>query len=481
MIGKYTIEIGWKEFLAGMTSSSETEDGGFSPETNAVNITSDQTHLGVLYASADIIDKSTGLSGNIIASCSDSDQGIGVNRYVLTDSGKFNEVNSSGTITNRQTGIKTYQYPYSDMAVYRNELYSTSLTDITKASGATLGTFSETWGSATSGIGALTTGLPHPMVVYEDNLWVGDGNKLHRWDGTTGTSGYLTLRSDAIIQTLAVDPSTGKMVISTTSGLNYSDTKNTPNAVYTYNGATGSLKPDKVCYVDDMITAMYPFGGTLFVFYGNSIGYWNGGGISFLRKLKGVTLDGDSLVYKQKVTNIGKVLMVADGLNILCLEESLPGKKIWYYVTQQNAALNTYLGVIFNMGNNVLGISYTASGPSGKFCIFNRSARTAGTLNFYSKKYKFQRPIYVREIHIEYYDQVSASATTGVITLIDQNFTNVATPSLTNDGTSSTFEITRTITSSKKFRTLQMNYSNSSYTSTVAGIRRFLINYDVVE
>ena len=56
MTGKYTIEIGTKEFLEGMTSSPETEDGGFSPQSSGLNIISNATRAGVLYAPADLTD-----------------------------------------------------------------------------------------------------------------------------------------------------------------------------------------------------------------------------------------------------------------------------------------------------------------------------------------------------------------------------------------------------------------------------------------
>lgn len=482
MIGKYNIEIGFKEFLDGITSSPETEDGGFSPETSAVNITSSQTTLGVLYAPADVTDKSTSLNGNIIAAVSDPDSGVGVNKYILTSTGRFISADSSSVLTVRRTsgGSKTYSFPNSDIAVYKNGLYATSSNDITLATGANLvSTFDETWWTTTKTKSALTTGVRHPILVYEDSIWFGDGNLLHKWDGTTATSGFLTLNTGVVIIALGVDPGTGKMLIAATEGANGSDTLPRQCKIYVWDGF--SAKPSRAVIVDDMVTEIYPLGGITYMFYGQNVGYWNGSGITFLRKLKSVTLSGTSLVYKHRVTNIGKTLMIADGINVLCLEETLPGQKRWYVNVQQNASFNNYLDAIFNMGSNILGIGYDSNGSTPQFCIFDRSARTTGGMNFYSKKYKFPRPIYVREIHIEYLDQVAASATTGTIILRDQSFNNVATPVLTNDNTSAVYEITRTITSNKKFRTLQLNYSNAGYTSTVAGIRRIVINYDVVE
>lgn len=482
MIGKYNLEISAKEFLDGMTSSSETDDGGFSPETSAVSITSDQTHLGVLYAPADIVDKSTSLNGNIIAAVSDPDSGVGVNKYILTATGRFISADSSSVLTVRRTsaGAKTYSFPNSDIAVYKNALYATSQNDVTKSTGANLAsTFDESWWDTTITLNALTTGIRHPLLVYEDYLWIGNGNQLHRTDGTTGTEGFLTLTTGLVIIALGVDPGTGKMLISATEGANGSDALPRQCKIYVWDGF--SAKPSRAVVVDDMVTEIYSLGGVTYMFYGQNIGYWNGSGITFLRKLANVTLSGTSLVYKHRVTNIGKTLFIADGVDIIAFEETMPGQKRWYVNQRVYASFNSYVDAIFNMGSNVLGIGYDSNGSTPQFYVFDRSARTTGLLNFYSKKYKFPRPISVRELHIEYYDQVAAAATTGVVTFRDQNLTAIATPSLANDSSSATYEITRTITSSKKFRTFQLKYTNSGLTSVIAGIRRIIVNYDVVE
>lgn len=482
MIGKYTLEIGWKEFLDGMTSSPETEDGGFSPQSANTNITSTQDRLGLLYASANLVDKSTSLNGNIIAAVSDPDSGIGISKYILTSTGRFISADSSSVLTVRRTsaGAKTYSFPNSDIVVYKNALYATSSNDITKATGANLATtFDESWWDTTEAESALSTGVRHPMIVYEDSLWIGDGNLLHKYDGSISTSGFLTLNTGLVIIALGIDPSTGKMLISASEGANGSDTLPRQCKIYVWDGF--SQKPSRAVIVDDMVTEIYPLGGVVYMFYGQNIGYWNGSGITFLRRLKSAGLSGTELVYKHRVTNIGKTMYVADGRNVFAMEDTIPGKRAWYIAHNVNSSFNTYLDAIFSMGNNVLGIAYDSNGSTPQFHTFDRSAITTGSFNFYSKKYKFPRPIYVREFHIEYYDSVAASATSGVATLYDQNFSAIATPALTNDSTSATYSITRPINSSKKIRTLQLYYTNSSYSSVIAGIRRFVITYDVVE
>lgn len=481
MTGKYTIEIGTKEFLEGMTSSPETEDGGFSPQSSNLNLNATPITTGVLYSAASIVDKSTNLNGNIIATCSDPDSGIGTFRYLLTSTGRFISCDSNSDLTVRQTGASTYQSYFSDMTVYRNELYATSLTNITKASGATLGTISETWGSATSGIGALTTSRPHPLLVYQDNLFIGDDNKVHRWDGlnTTGTPGYLKLNTGVIVQAMSIDPGTGLMMISTTDGINASDTAPRQGKVYLWNGSDAT--PQKEVFVDDMVTSMHVIGGTVFMCYGQNIGYWNGAGITFLRKLKRVLLNNDYLVFKHKITNIGKTLYIADGIDIIAFDEMVSGKKRWYVAKTVSESFYNYISAVFYVGDNKIGIGYDSSGSAPKFATFDRTSLTTGGFNFYSRKYTFPRPIYIRELHIEYLDAVATTATSGVVTFYDQNLSVIVGPTLTNDSTSSTYSITRPLNYKNKIRTLQMFYTNSSYTSIIAGIRRFVISYDVAE
>jgi hypothetical protein len=102
MIGKYTLEIGAKEFLDGMTSSPETDDGGFSPQSSGVNIISNATTTGVLYSAADITDKTGSLNGYIIASCEDSGSSNSKQRIFVTSTGYVYYVDNTYAITNVQ-------------------------------------------------------------------------------------------------------------------------------------------------------------------------------------------------------------------------------------------------------------------------------------------------------------------------------------------------------------------------------------------
>lgn len=482
MIGKYTLEIGTKEFLDGMTSSPETEDGGFSPQTSGINVISNATTTGVLYAPADITDKTGSLNGYIIASCEDSATTNTKQRIFVTSTGYVYYVDNTYAITNTVSDAgRTYSSTNTDIISYKNKIYVTSQTDIMLLTTVTTpyDTKDATWWSTTKAQGAMATFTKHPMVVYEDILWIADGNKLHKWDDSTLTNGFITLPTDQQIYAMAVDPSTGLLMISVSLGENANNNLPKNGRILYFDGYSSKVR--RTVPVDSLVTAMYPMGGNMFMFYGRNFGYWTGSGVSFLRKLKRVTEDVHLLVTKHKITNIGNILYFADGFDIIAYGETTAGNKKFFIAKQVGEETTSYLRyAIFNCGNNYLGIGYGAS-STAKFAVYDVTARTTGGFNFYSKKYKFPRPIYIREFHIEYLDQLAASGTTGVVTIYDQDFSTIAAPSLTNDSTSGVYSITRPINSNKKIRSLQLYYTNSSYTSTIAGIRRFTISYDVVE
>jgi len=193
----------------------------------------------------------------------------------------------------------------------------------------------------------------HPEIVYENNLFYGDKNLLLRQTGVAAAPAtILTLSSDQNIVALGIDPGTGKMLISTTTQLNVSDTVPTTNRVYYYDGL--SNKADKVNFVDDMITAFYPNGNDVYITYGTNLGYWNGSGIMFLRRLS-ITRSPDTLAYLQHLTNIESTLYVIEGTKILAHGPVVQGgNKVFYYAYNNTASLTH----ICNFGSGKLALAY---------------------------------------------------------------------------------------------------------------------------
>lgn len=488
MIGNKQFEIDATEFIKGMSTSPNTNDGGFSNETIAINPIAS---VGAMYGGSAITDRSTNtINGNIIMTSGDATY-TGAQKFLGTDTGYFYSVDSSYSPTARQSAVAgTYVSGYSDMVqfAYGGNAYTfvSTTTDIVRMTGSTLTGLDATWWTSTLGMTALgvnpiggATGVTtaHPLLVFEDALWIGDFNKLHKWDGTTASYGFLTLPQDQTIVALGIDPNTGKMLISTTQGANASDTVPKICKILVWDGFSTRVLRSVV--VDDMVTAIYPVGGTVYMPYGVNLGYWNGSGVTFLRKLKNASLDSNLLVYKPKITNIGNTLYVMDGTQILAYGQIQAGENKFYYANKATGATLTYLTALFNLGSNQLGMGYY-DGTNKILASYDIYSTTIinNIKYFYSSNYNFLRRVQVRQIIVEYVDAIAASGSGGVLTLIDQTGTEYTCSSLTNTKTASVKEITCQPPAINPASTyIQLKYEPVS----AKGVRRFIVSYDYIE
>lgn len=485
MIGKNTLEIGAEDFVLGMTTSPDTQDGGFSNESTQINI---QVAPGVLHSGGQIANRYEYFNGDIIATCGDAkNSGIGNDKIFVSDTAYFYTYDGT-TTTQRQTGVKTYIGATTDIIQYKTDTFCTSDQNIARLIQTNLSQPDanwESWWTITQGKTALLQGFRHPMVIFEDSLWIADGRYLHKWDGTTATHGFLTLSSEQSIVSLCVDPSSGKMLIGTNEAWNAASTKPAISKVLTFNGY--SNKPDRAVIVDDMVTAMYPLGGIVYMCYGNKLGYWVSTGIAYLRTLKYVTYDADYLVYKHQITNIGNTLYVADTTYILAYGEVLPGKKVFYYTANPTHYIQggyisalCFLRGISAASTRELGIFGRNSSSTYLLAQTINSTTTLTNGAFYSKRYKFQRPIQIRGLYVEYGGGVANNLTPGACYFVDtKTGGDVSIGSLLNDTGVTAYDIYTKHNGNKKVRTLQFKYTFNG--NSMPGIKRFIIDYDVVE
>ena len=478
MIGKNQLVIDAKDWVRGISSSAEMTDGGFSPETVAVNLI---TPIGTIHHPASLVDSDTDvrLTREIIASSPDDDSFLGYERKMVTTDGKYYRYNGTKIPETalRTDGTNTYSSGFTDMITFAGETYITTKEKLVRWD-ETGATFNASFASFTS------TTYPHPAITYENNAYYGDGNLLKIQSSAGGAlSTVLTLSSDQIIVALGIDPNSGLMLISTSDSLNSSDTISSINRIHWYDG--NSAKSSKVAIVDDLVIAFEPVGATVFVFYGNNMGYLNGSGISFLRKLNNVSLSSAELPFKHKVTHIGSTLYVVDGLSILAFGEVGRGNRVFYYAVYNTVNSNKPTA-LFNVGNNKLVISFA----SAKFYTCDTtSVSTTGTLALYSLKYNFPRPVFLRSISIEYSDAVVSNdnnrtiyyktedAQSGFLLLFKQNQTT--STSLKNQTGASIYFQDKIIGFTKnKVMTLQLKYVADT---TNTGVKRIIVYYDVAE
>ncbi len=473
MIGKHQLVIDASEWTRGMSSGPNVSDGGFSPETDGVNLA---TSPGAIYASAQAVDSDTDtrLTGNIIASSPDMAL-VGVdNRLLVADNDTYYRYNGTKIIAAAYTGgtASTLAAGFSDIITYRGEAYVSAKERIKR------------WqnNNTITDLGSFTTStVPHPMLVYENNFYAGDANLLLQATAVnTMPTTILTLDANQIIMALGIDPGTGLMLISTVSTSDTSDTLPTISRLLWYDG--NSLKVVKSVIVEDTILGFHTNGGTTFVGYGKNLGYINGSGISFLRKLKNVTNVQAELPYKHHFASIANVLYVLDGLQILAYGEIQAGRKIFYYCFKNNANSNkpTFLA---HGGSGKLIYGYATT----KFFSFDTtSVSTTNTMSFFTNAYDFPRPVFLRSVYLEYDDAVpnndnnrglaflNEAQGLGYVPLIIQG--GIA---LKNASGASVYFLENIIGFTKsKVRFVQFRYNTDT---TNLGLLRIILYYDIAE
>lgn len=491
MIGKNHIEIGPVEFVKGMSTSANLSDGGFSSESININPIA---YPGQIWSSGAVTDASTNLVGEIIASCPAIDTG---NTRVFVDTSKKYYTFDGSTLTLQATdgSSNTYTNSKTDMVSWLGSFYYTSTTtDITRWDGTS--SLTTAYWTSTLSQSALQSsrGEPHPLLTYSNALWVGDRNALHQIKSDSTVSlGKLILGKDAtgtlandlteeIIMALGIDPASGKMLISTTSSANLSGVKPTNYTLYLYDGA--SVKPSRIIPVDDLITAFYNVGSTVFCVYGKNLGYFNGSGITFLRKLSNITYTSTSLIYKHRITAIGNTLYVVDGKNIIAYGEIEGGKPKVFYCPLQNPVNTNAFSLIASAGENKLCMAFATS-KLYTFSTTSTSNFISTGATFYTNKINFPRPVRPRFIRL-FFDKDLTLVT-------DSQYGQLSLATDNQDFGTDTFSFSST-TANKKFvdvpvepdedtNTVQLKLSMLATTSVnnTYGLRKMVLFYDVVE
>lgn len=457
-IGQKQIEITPEELVMGMTTGNNLSDGGFSDQSYGINT---EVEPGVLSFVTTPTEPSTSPVGHIIASTPNDTTKTAVDKYFLghddsSGDGTYYEWNGSAIALIRTDSTNNYASGKNDLITYRNEIYGTSNEAIVRwtADNATFDVAFQAFND---------TSAPHPALVYENNAFYADGNQL--WRQTTASTVptvIMTLIEGTVMTALSIDPGSGLMLIATSSSNNTSDTVPTINKVLYYDGF--SNKPRKAVIVDDMVTSFYGVGSTVYVVYGQNLGYWNGSGTRFLRKLN-VSFSNESLVYKSNITNIGSTLYVAEGRFIMAFGDIVGGASASFRYVYRSPADD--ISLITNLGQNVLGI-----GTFTNESFLTLDLDTLGINGtFWSKRYTFPKDITFNQITIEYFTAMASDNTAvGHVDLIQEGATTLSLPMLNTVSGKKIGTITYpTITT----RTIQMNYTPVDSTQ----IRRITLYY----
>lgn len=426
-----------------MSSSDDIADGGFSSLTDAVN---PLFSPGALFQTNQPVDKSSGLGGEMIASCEDP-TGNYQRLYVSSSppNGRYWSMDASFNLTQRGSTDSTNQYIQgkTDMIAYAGEAYITTNSKLVRWSSiGSSNTFD------TSFLSFNNAFAPHPALVFNGFAYYGDGNVLFRQSGAGVTPvAFLTLATGVIIVALGIDPGSGNILLSLIGQPNLSDTINSGASVAFYDGFSSQVL--RYVQVDDMVTAFAPTEGSLYAAYGQSFGIWNGSGITFLRRMK-VSFDNTELMYKHHFTSIGSTLYIIEKSRVIAYGPvRQKGDNVFYPVLNilDGSSNPINLTNIASVGTNDISVSYFTA----KFVIWD-SFNTSGTsnpLNMYSNSYDFDDEVWIRRIRVVYTNNVANNVSPGNITLLNESGV------ITNGGTGAgVYSLLNTIGSGVAFKDL---------------------------
>lgn len=455
-LGKKIIEWGPEDMMRGVSTSDEMSDGGFSPRTDQVQLINE---AGVCYFPAPPTDKSTNATGDMIASAEDQ-SGSYARLFVSADAsqdGQFYSIDSSGTLTARGSEDTSHNYiaGRTDFIGYQGEAYATTDTTIVQWSGiGGANTFNTSFFTFNDSF------APHPALVFEDNAFYGDGNRLLRQTSAGGTPAtILTLPTGFVITALGIDPGSGKMLIGIVNQYNVSATINSQARVSFYDGF--SPKVLRTVLMDDMVTAFPTTEGQLYIMYGRNLGYWNGAGATFLRKLD-ITFDNAVLAYKHHFTSIGATLYMIQKRQILAhgpLQTN--GSKVFYpvyynYVNSNNLTNIAYIGTLASTTAQGISIAFN----SAKFYTLDiNSSADSGTVTLYSNVYHFDGSgdasvnfgVWVRRIVLYWKNQITNNVDVGSI-----RFLNEQGQVVTSIGQSGLFDLQNTTGAANAFTVIDI-------------------------
>lgn len=473
MVGKHQIQLGAEQFISGMSSSDFATDGALGTSSTGLN---PFVQPGVMYGLANGTDVSTNVSGNLIASTEDSQAVSPLNRYFIDDaSGAANYYSFNGTsFTKQKTGSATFISGKSDLISFDSLFFATTATTLVSWNGtSTVNESVQTLGDSNA---------HHPLLLYQGFMWVGDGNTLStQTSNGSGTGAYTTsvlvLGAKEKIVALGVDPMSGLMMISVQTIYDVSDTIPSQKIIYLYDGV--SAKPTRKILVDDLITAFYNVEGSVYIGAGQTIGVWNGNGVTFLRKLKNVTLDNKDLPYKHHFTNIRSILLIVDGASILAYGAVVSGKKTFFYT----ASGTTKFSIVAPVGSNRFVVACGTTLYTTPFIAtrYDLSSTSAGTPSLYFNNIYFPRPIFIRRIRV---------ITTGITTTSGPGIGGLVAFDEKNNGVSpqvSTFKVlsanSPTYNFDFDFTTLKLMGLQIRINSDTQGygIVRAYIYYDIAE
>lgn len=413
------INITPQDIIRGESSAEYLTDGGFSPNSYGLNL---RKKLGQIFFTAQPTDRGGAtLTGKIVATANDQNL-LGNDKYFLDEENNFYTLNGS-TFTKQQADVigssddnfGNQSLGQSDLIQFKLETFATmnytsNPGEIVRLENSDLTTIDSQWWTVTQGNSSLSASVRHPMEEVEGKLYIADSNEIHTWDGTTSVEDAITLPTEVNITSLRKHPNGINLIAFTgKSEGDYSHTLGHGGRIYIIDTVTNNFIRE--IETEEQIEGSRNVGGLIYVTYGDKVGYFNGEGVTFLKKLESSTT-----TYSQSITNIEDILVIRDGLHVLNFGD-LGAGKVWWK-SFKNATNTQDIDTVSYKGDNKLLVSFddgSGDGDLQEIDFDDVSTVASNRSKFVSNKYVFGDEVQIKGIDLVH--DVSNDAGTSVFSV----------------------------------------------------------------
>ena len=411
-MSKYSLQsfkVDKKDFLKGTNAYDNFPSGGFLNSTVGANVFSKPGLLGnppPIPSAATTTNPGTGFVG-FARGYNGSGQGTCLGMYVnsATNYAYFTLITTSnGTHGTAQsdTGGRTYNFYQSDVVWYKSYFYASGASTIAQIN-ADNSAITATWLTSVTdtrtGIAAalLTSNVPHPMLVFEDILYIADGRYLNKLDNGVYTSQVFDVPAGYNITALVEHRG---MIYMFASPVTFADgtggdlPSHGTSKLYSWDGLQNTWFEEYD--IDYPVYSAYVWKNRLYAFTKYNMTYWNG---SELYPIWPIT----NKVYKHQITSTIDSLFFADGTYVIRYgrPHGLPSERKFYkYLENSNAGVN-FAGIT-SFYNKTLLLSERNALSNTYYVADTDTPTTGSTTKTFDLNPRFlKKPVFVRQIVIE--------------------------------------------------------------------------------
>ncbi len=373
-----SITLDAREWFRGASSSDDTNDGGFSPLSKGINFFAS---IGLM-SSGMTVNNKTPLQDTFYGICAwateNNTLGFALGRnslYPIMFDGSVAGLVPFYTLT--------YEYipGISDMIYYKGAFFLSRESDIAMTSDEGV-TIDESWWTNTVQPVFTNFSAYHLFLEYGNILYIADGQFLHSWDGTTSLSEVLTLPSGFSIT--AMTEYNNKILIAAQNGSGAA-------TLFGWDGYSLSFSFRK--RLEETVSDMFVFNGTLFFSAGEALGYYTGSSIALLHS---------TMPFKKYQRTIVRNRLFISGqgnslTDVICFANPLISKPSFYSIPMTSTLK---IGAIYSLDRLSLvfgSYDQVSAGYLGNFNIYGSEIGHS----YYSNKMFLGTNSKVRKIIIE--------------------------------------------------------------------------------